>query len=99
MAKDWFRSLAQSGQAKFYEPSDWQYARFVAWQMSEHMNSEKPQAATLGQIIKANEQLLVTDASRRRLRLELLRDSGDVDPQMEARDDVANIISLAVAQS
>ncbi len=30
MAADWYRSLAESGQARFYEASDWQTARIWA---------------------------------------------------------------------
>ena len=30
-AKQWFRSLKRSGQAQFYQESDWQEARLVCW--------------------------------------------------------------------
>ena len=38
--KDWFRALKQSGQARFYEPSDWQTARLLAEVMSQELNTQ-----------------------------------------------------------
>lgn len=76
LMKDWFRSLKESGQAAFYEPSDWQTARLLAHVMSEELNSGKPVKATiLAEFNQAAASLLTTEGSRRRLRMEL--QSGD----------------------
>lgn len=45
IAKNWYISLAQSGQAQFYEPSDWQLAQILAEAMSRDL---KPQPFWIG---------------------------------------------------
>ncbi|MHD0009251.1 hypothetical protein ACQX2I_11800 [Corynebacterium diphtheriae] len=39
LMKDWFRSLKESGQSAFYEPSDWQTARLLAEVMSQELRA------------------------------------------------------------
>lgn len=74
IAKDWYLSLAQSGQAQFYEPSDWQYARYVADAMSRNLKSgAKFSAMLFAAIQSAMNDLLTTEAARRRVRLEIER--------------------------
>lgn len=69
--KDWFRSLKESRQAQFYEPSDWQTARLLAEVMSQELNSEKGVKATmLAEFNSAAGSLLTTEGERRRLRVE-----------------------------
>lgn len=88
VAKLWFTSLATSGQAKFYEPSDWATATLVAEAISRDL---KPQfvavtddgtvvkealpikGASLSAYLKAMTALMVCEGDRRRLRLELER--------------------------
>lgn len=72
LMKDWFRSLKESGQSIFYEPSDWQTARLMAHLMSEALKSNKPvKAALLGEFNRMAASLLTTEGERRRLRIEL----------------------------
>ena len=72
LMKDWFRSLKQSGQARFYEPSDWQTARLLAEVMSQALNSGEPvKASTLGEFNRGAAALMTTEGERRRLRVEL----------------------------
>jgi hypothetical protein len=90
-ARAWFRSLAASGQSKFYEPSDWASAWLIAESISRDL---KPQVvgiveetgepvfavipmkgASLAAYLKAMSALLVTEGDRRRARLELERPS------------------------
>lgn len=77
IAKSWFKSLEESGQAQFYEPSDWQAARYVAEVMSRHLKDKKTSAQLFTGIWSAMTDLLTTEASRRRVRLEVERDSGE----------------------
>jgi hypothetical protein len=90
----WYRSLAESGQSYFYEPSDWAAAYVVAESMSRDL---KPQVvhvdeagevtyatvpikgANLAAYLKAMSSLLVTEADRRRVRIELQRGAADDD--------------------
>lgn len=74
IARDWYLSLAQSGQAQFYEPSDWQYARFIADAMSRNLKQRQKFSAMLFAAVQSGmTDLLTTEASRRRVRLELER--------------------------
>lgn len=72
LMKDWFRSLKQSGQARFYEPSDWQTARLLAEVMSQELNNgEGVKASMLAEFNRAAASLMTTEGERRRLRVEL----------------------------
>lgn len=71
LMKDWFRSLKESRQSMFYEPSDWQTARLLAEVMSEELNSEKGvKASMLAEFNSAAGSLMTTEGERRRLRVE-----------------------------
>lgn len=73
IAKGWYRSLKQSGESQFYEPSDWQAARFCAHIMTEHLNSGALRAGMIDTIWSMMGDLLTTEAARRRARVELER--------------------------
>lgn len=89
VARDWYTSLAASGQAKFYEPSDWATAYIVAESLSRDMKSQvvgvhpltgEPIMATvplkgtsLSAYLKAMAVLLTTEGDRRRVQLEIVR--------------------------
>lgn len=71
---DWYRSLVDSGQSSFYEPSDWEMARLAAHVMSEELNSGEPvKAATLKEFQAMANNLMTTEGARRKLRVELQR--------------------------
>jgi hypothetical protein len=100
IARDWYRSLRLSGQSRYYEPSDWQTARMLADSMSRMLLAEDPNASMLNAIVQASRDLLTTEGQRRRLRLELTRETVASDPAADAASaDVDNIISLAVARA
>ena len=88
IAKRWFLSLAASGQAQFYEPSDWAAAELLAESMSRDLRPQVVgitdsgkvvkeaiplKGASLAAYLKAFAALLVTEGDRRRVRLELER--------------------------
>lgn len=74
IARDWYESLASSGQAQFYEPSDWHYARYVADVMSRNLKQRQKFSAVLfASVTSAMNDLLTTEASRRRVRMEIER--------------------------
>lgn len=64
-----YESLRRSGQAQFYEPSDWQLAALVAAAIDSFV--EEPRATLLDSIAKMSTELLASEGARRRLRLEL----------------------------
>lgn len=88
IAADWFNSLRDSGQAQFFEPSDWQAARFVAEVMTRNLNGGKFSSVLFAAVWAAMNDLLTTEASRRRVRMEIERDpNGEQQP--------AGVVALA----
>lgn len=71
----WYRSLAESGQARFYEPSDWQVALVCAQAIDLFM--ETGRATVLAEVRALQSQLLATEGERRRVKLEVDRGQGD----------------------
>ena len=70
---DFWESLADSGQAKFYEPSDWQFARFTLHFADQLLKSSRPSAQMLQGVNSALSDLLVSEGARRRVRMEVER--------------------------
>lgn len=84
LAADWYESLRTSGQAVYYEPSDWAQARIWAELISRALNQgAKPSAVLIAAWSTGAGELMTTEGARRRLRLELER-SGTVDADEEA---------------
>ncbi|MGH8875782.1 MAG: hypothetical protein ACRD0P_00300, partial [Stackebrandtia sp.] len=79
--EDWYRSLAESGQAQYFEPSDWQAARLVAYDLTRHLNSGRASSQMLAALWSAMADLLSTEAARRRVRLEIVRATSDGVPE------------------
>jgi hypothetical protein len=74
IASDWYLSLRESGQAAFYEPSDWAVARYVAELMSRGLSSDRaPNGQYVAALNSTMSSLLTTEGDRRRARMELER--------------------------
>lgn len=73
-------SLAGSGQARFYEPSDWQTARYVAESMSRNLSAGRFSSQHFAAVMSAMTDLLTTEGARRRARLELDRPEPESKP-------------------
>ncbi|WP_367572169.1 hypothetical protein [Streptomyces globisporus] len=74
IAADWYLSLRESGQSAFYEPSDWQMARYAAHVMSQVLLSERgPNGQLVAALNSVMSSLLTTEGDRRRARMELER--------------------------
>lgn len=81
IARRWFASLAESGQSRYYEPSDWAAAEYVAESMSRNLKQGQRFSATLfASIVSAMNELLTTEGARRRVRIELERHPGGEHP-------------------
>jgi hypothetical protein len=76
IAREWYDSLADSGQNEFYEASDWAAAFYVAEVMSRHLQAKRLSAQLFGSIWTAMSELLTTEGARRRARIELEREAG-----------------------
>ena len=82
IALRWYESLSLSGQAQFYEPSDWATAVYVAEVMSRNLGAAKFSAVLFGSVMSAMTDLLTTDGARRRARLELQREAPEAPPSV-----------------
>lgn len=81
LAKDWFRSLGESGQSQFFESSDWQSARFTAEIMTRALNQgQRVSSQLVVAILSAQGNLLTTEGDRRRHRIELERGDATAQP-------------------
>lgn len=95
-AKRWYKSLAESGQAQFYEPSDWEAARLIAGELSVYLRSKKRSAMMFSYLWSAMTDLLTTEGARRRLKLEIDREQpseGDEDADVAKLDDYRDRLS------
>ena len=78
LARDMYESLAVSGQSAFFEPSDWQAARLAAEATSRLLkNRQRFSAVLLAAVNSMWSGLLMTEADRRRLRIELEKPKED----------------------
>lgn len=71
LAIRWYNSLAESGQARFYQPSDWMVAQYLAEAMSRNLEAERFSANLFAAVMSGMTELMATEGARRRLRLEL----------------------------
>lgn len=80
LTTDLYESLSASAQSKYYEPSDWQYARFTLYWVDRLLKSPKPSSMILSEVNSMFTDLLVSEGARRRVRLEVERGAsgGDV---------------------
>ncbi|AUG87134.1 terminase small subunit [Streptomyces phage Attoomi] len=85
IAKRWFQSLKDSGQAQFYEQSDWLTAVYVAEAMSRNLSQGKFSAQLFQSVMSAMTDLLTTEGARRRARVELEREETGEDAEELAR--------------
>ncbi len=95
IARAWYESLKTSGQARFYEPSDWATALYVAEAMSRNLKSQRISGQLFASVISAMTDLLTTEGARRRARMEIERESGapQQDPSVTALADYRKRLS------
>lgn len=80
IARDWFLSLGESAQSKFYEPSDWQQARLWAEVLSRQLSNDRISAQMMTTWQSAATELLTTEGARRRARMEVERAAAEAAP-------------------
>ena len=73
LIEDLYLSLRDSGQARWYEPSDWAYARLALHFADQLVKSSRPSAQLLVTVNQMLSSLLVSEGDRRRVRLEIER--------------------------
>lgn len=72
-AKRLYDSLRTSGQADFYQNSDWAYAYFLCDEISAYLNAtgRGRSAVMFASLLTGIDKLLATEADRRKARIEL----------------------------
>ncbi|QHB41186.1 terminase small subunit [Mycobacterium phage Chupacabra] len=73
IVRDLYESLASSAQSRYYEPSDWQYARLALHFADQLLKSSKPNGQLLTTVNQMLTGLLVSEGDRRRVQLEVER--------------------------
>lgn len=71
---DFWNALKDSAQSKYYEASDWQYARMALHFADGLIKSEKPSSMMLTVVNSMLADLLVAEGQRRRVRMEIERE-------------------------
>lgn len=74
-----WNSLELSAQAIYYEPSDWEFARYTMVFANQLLHAARPSAQMLQVVNAAFSDLLVSEGSRRRVRLEVERNKATAD--------------------
>ena len=79
---DMYESIKQSASVKFYEPTDWQFARLALYTLNQELiaaahNGKPVGAMKLTAINQMLSALLLTEGDRRRARLEIERAPSD----------------------
>ena len=74
LVEDLYCSLADSGQAQYYEPSDWEFARVMCHFLDRQVKSSKPSGQLLAVLHSMMTDLLIAEGARRRVRLEIERE-------------------------
>lgn len=74
IAREWFESLASSGQSRYFEPSDWQHARYVAEAISRNLKAGRFSGQLFAAVTAAMGELGSTEGARRRMRIEVERE-------------------------
>jgi hypothetical protein len=72
---DFWDSVGESAQTRYYEKSDWQYLRIALHFLDRLLKSKGPSAQMLTVVNQMLVDLLVTEGSRRRVRMEIEREA------------------------
>ena len=88
-ARGWYKSLGQSAESRYWEPSDWRQARIAAIWLSGLLSGSRPSAQMVASWLSMVSELGVTEGARRRMRIEIDRrgpiESADVTEMDEYR--------------
>lgn len=90
MVVSFYTSLQLSAFAQYYEPSDWEYARLACFIMQTIVTSPRPSAEMFKALQTALSNLLVTEGDRRRLRIEISRNT----EKKQLDDDMTQVIDM-----
>jgi hypothetical protein len=84
---DFWDSVGESAQSRYYEASDWQYLRTCLHFLNQLLNSNKPSAQMLTVVNQMLTDLLVSEGSRRRVRMEIERNTAKEGAEVKSLSD------------
>ena len=90
-ARQLWDSLPDSGQSRYYEPSDWAMAYVLMDDLSHYLRSHSRQGVKLSALMSGFTTLLLTEGDRRRVRMEIERAGSS----MEAAEDDPTVAIMA----
>lgn len=79
-------SMKVSGQAAFYQQTDWAMAHFLMGEISDYLNTSKKSSMMLASLMQALTGLCLTEGERRRARIELEAPKEESDASITAID-------------
>ena len=71
---DLWKAAGESAQAKYYEPTDWQFLRFNLHFANKLLEHTRPSAQLFQAVNSAFGDLLISEGARRRVRIEVERE-------------------------
>ena len=82
LISEMYDSIKASAAVKYYEPTDWQFARLTLYTLNQELIASRHQGKPVGamKLTAINQMLsalLLTEGDRRRVRLEIERQPGD----------------------
>lgn len=92
IAKHWWRSLKVSPQHAYFQASDWAAARLTAETMSRMLRAERLSAQMMTQVWSMMGDLLTTEGQRRRLRVEIERETTGSDASVTSMDAYRDVL-------
>lgn len=75
LVTDWYAALSESGQSQFFEPTDWAYARILADLLTAELTKTRRSSEMVKAILAAMDNLGTTEGARRRMRIEVERET------------------------
>lgn len=87
--------MKSSGQAAYYQDSDWAVAYFLMGEISGYLESSKKSSMMLASIMQALTGLCLTEGERRRARIELDAPKEETNAQVTAIDGYKKKLGLA----
>lgn len=81
--KEFYKSLKTSGMEAFYEDSDWQYAQVICEMLDRCLTKDRVSVGAWTEVLNGMASLGVTEAERRRMRIELADPPSETDTPAE----------------
>ncbi|AAC18448.1 hypothetical protein SEA_LAKES_5 [Mycobacterium phage Lakes] len=102
LIEEMYDAIKQSAAVKFYEPTDWQFARLALYTLNQELIAAKHQGKPIGamKLTAINQMLsalLLTEGDRRRVRLEIER--APADPTGGKVVDVTDVLKQRLAKA